>query len=113
MKPNREREKTKTEPSRNAIEQKSVYACYVRGREGGEVRLECNSVWSKRGPRANGEEEMDGGGILIISHSQGEGRAGTEAPIGVMVNSITQPPYQIPERIGKDFCPQTQTIGDS
>lgn len=49
----------------------------MRGRERDEVQLGCNLVWTERGPRqgdgseADGEEEMDEGGILIISHSQG------------------------------------------
>lgn len=77
----------------------------------GEKGMKCS--WSKRGPKANGEEEMDGGGIRIISHSQGASRAWTGTPIGLMVISITQAPYQICERIWKDFRPQTQAIGDS
>lgn len=51
------------------------------------MQLECYSVWTERGPRqgegseAEGEEEMDDGGILIISHSQREGaELGKELP---------------------------------
>ena len=54
--------------------------------------------------RADGEEEeMDGGGILIISHSQGGGRSGKGAPTGVMLNSITPP--RICERIWGGILP--------
>ena len=68
--------------------------------------------------RADGEEEkMDGGGILIISHSQGGGRrTGKGAPTGVMLNSITYPPPPPIESLkeyGEDFCPQTKAAGDS
>ena len=45
-----------------------------RGRD--DMQLKCNSVWKETGHRPGGsreairEEEMDGGRILIISHSQ-------------------------------------------
>lgn len=65
---------------------------------GGEEGITCGcsvmqfGVREVPGREADGEEEMDGGGILIISHSQGGIRAGRGAPIGVMVNFITLPP---------------------
>ena len=60
---------------------------------------------------ADGDEEMDGGGILIISHSRGGSRAGNGSPTGVMMNFIVQYPNQNSERLGMDFAPRHRPWG--
>lgn len=73
-----------------------------------------------RGPRqgggcgADGEEEMDGGGILIISHSQGGSRAGRRSSHRCNGKFIyTSLPIGSLKEKEQIFCPQTQTMSDS
>lgn len=81
MSDSEEREKTGTRRTNVGVKR----VC-VGGREAKAWSVIQSGVREVPGREADGDEEMDGGGILIISHSQGSSRGGKGAPIGVMVN---------------------------